>query len=168
MKTILIQLTSFAVGACIANAASSAYFLTNNESTTVKNASGTALTSGVGTTRGDGAIIQLGYFSTSTNSFNGTWIALAGVGSLNPSLDPRVGDFDTQTDIPDGFFSISVTFDDSNGTDTGLPAADTQLAIRFYDTTDGGSLSSANYNTVTNNLWTFNALGGPPSRQRDL
>tara|TARA_B110000908_G_scaffold125566_1_gene147218 strand:- start:363 stop:1010 length:648 start_codon:yes stop_codon:yes gene_type:complete len=168
MNSVTIHLAAILIGASASNAASSAYFLTNNEATTIKDAGGSALTSGVGTVQGDGAIIQLGYFSTSTNSFSGTWNAIAGIGSLNPSLDPRVGDFDTQSDIPDGFFSISVTFDDGAGTDVGLPAADTQLAIRFYDTATEGNLSSANFNTATNNLWTFNALGDPAPTDRIL
>lgn len=168
MKSVTIYLASILIGATASNAASSAYFLTNNESTTVKDAAGAALTSGIGAVQGDGAIIQLGYFSTSTNSFSGTWNAIAGIGSLNPSLDPRVGDFDDQSDIPDGFFSITVTFDDGAGTDVGLPAADTQLAIRFYDTTSEGGLSSSNYNTVTNNLWTFNALADPAPLKKTL
>ena len=168
MKSLTIHLAAILIGATASNASTSAYFLTNNENTTIKAAGGSALTSGVGTVQGDGAIIQLGYFSTSTNSFSGTWNSIAGIGSLNPSLDPRVGDFDTQSDIEDGFFSISVTFDDVTGIDVGLPAADTQLAIRFYDTTSEGSLSSANYNTVTNNLWTFNALGDPAPTKRTL
>lgn len=168
MKSITTLSLVFTGSIAISYAASSSYFLTNNESTTIKDSAGVALTSGVGTVQGDGAIIQLGYFSTSTNSFSGTWTAIAGVGSLNPSLNPRVGDFDTQSDIPDGFFSISVTFDDGNGTDVGIPAADTQLAIRFYDTTSEAGLATADYNTVTNDLWTFNALADPAPTKRTL
>lgn len=148
-------------------AASVSFTLLNGDgSTTVQDATDTALTAGTAA-QGDGAILQLGYFSTTITDPSAVWIPIAGLGSANSSIDLRVGDFGAGAS-PDGFFSNTATFDDGSGTDVGLPSADTQLAIRMYDTTSSGSLSTANFNTVTNTGWKFVALSETPSTNDPL
>src|SRR5260370_35596680 len=57
---------------------------------------------------------------------------------------------------------MSLNFILGSGTsDNSLPAANTQLALRFYNgTTIAGSTF---YNTVTDSLWKWGALATPPS-----
>jgi hypothetical protein len=84
---------------------------------------------------GDGALLQLGYFSLATpaSPFAGTWTVLA-VGS--------VGD---QGDLDDGFFSITSVLDESAIV---APALGAPLGVRFFD---GPSIAASSYyNTAVN------------------
>lgn len=168
MKLLLTKLattsTAILLGCGQLHAASSSYLIVNTVGgNALLDASGVALDSGTPDTQnGNGTVFQLGFFSTSTANFTGTWIAIAGANSLNSSLGLHVGDFSAQTGstpIPDGLFSTQITFDTESSTANGLPAADTQLAIRFYDGTD---TTTANFNTVTHANWTFSSPGTPP------
>ena len=160
MKKSIPFITFFAAITINAHAASSAItvYLENRP---LEDASGLALTSGDANARGDGAIIQIGYFSTDTNVFTGSWIPIAGSLSSNPLLIITVGDFNDAGAIPDGFVGQTSIFDDGSGTDVGLPPADTQLAVRVFDTTSEANLSTANYNTVTKSSWLFQNLTSP-------
>ncbi|NWK56223.1 PEP-CTERM sorting domain-containing protein [Verrucomicrobiaceae bacterium N1E253] len=142
------------------HAASASYWLINNQTgNEFKDQFGVALDSGTpNTENGNGTVFQLGYFSISTSAFTGDWMPIAGLDSANASLTLNIGDFDAQTGstpIPDGLYSTTVTFDSETGKDVGLPSADTQLAIRFYN---GNDPSSNHYNTVTRSGWTFTPL----------
>ena len=169
-------LAALAFSSANSSAASVSYWLLNNASgNEIRTASGTELSSGnPNTQNGNGAVFQLGYFDngtlTGSSTFNGTWTALAGSNSSNPSLGLRIGDFDAQDGtipVPNGFYSATITFDTMNGTDIDLPSADTQLAIRYYDGTD---TSISDYNTVTHTNWRFVSPGlpAPPTIQFDL
>ena len=70
----------------------------------------------------------------------------------------RVGDFGTGVSS-DGYFSTTAIFD---GSENGLPAADTQLAIRIFDSVTEGALASANFNTVTNTVWKYTLPADSP------
>jgi len=160
MKIFLSTITALATATALTHGASSAITV-YLENTTIQDASGTPLTSGDPNARGDGAIIQIGYFSTSTVIFTGSWIPIAGNLSSNPSLIITVGDFNDPGAIPDGFVGQTSIFDDGAGTDIGLPAADTQLAVRIYNTTSEANLGTAQFNTVTKNTWLFKSLTDP-------
>src|SRR5947207_2446042 len=56
-------------------------------SQTVFDQGNTALTGGTASD-GNGAVLQLGYFTTSTPSFSGTFVPLTGEGSLNTETIP--------------------------------------------------------------------------------
>jgi len=127
-----------------------------NINTTVKDNLGNPLTAG-GNPNGDGAIIQIGYFSGSTATFTGNWIAISGLGSANPTLLTSVGDGGNSSNL--GQFASGVTFD--TVLNSSLPSGGTQLAMRFYNgTTISGSTY---YNTVTssNVNWQFKTPSTP-------
>lgn len=131
---------------------------------------------------GDGAVLQLGYYTsgTATNNFLGTWVPLTGDGSLNTgdiALDNSGTINLNQTSVGDlnangpgaGQFALSVQFDDADATrNQGLPgmvAGTTPLVLRFYNasTFAGATL----YNAVSSDLlgwrWqTPSALPIPP------
>lgn len=107
---------------------------------------------------GNGAIIQIGYFTTTTATFQGDWVPITGLGSLNSGFLTTVGDGGDST--THGIFSGEVVFNDNSpATSTGLPAAGAQLAIRFFN---GTTLeNSTHYNTVTSASWNFVAPATP-------
>lgn len=162
-----ITITIFAaslLNSAIVHSASSSYTILNHPltSTAVQDALGVPLTAGT-SSQGDGAIIQLGSFSTTITDPSAIWRPIAGLGSTNESIDLRVGDFGATT-TSNGFFSVSASFDDgAAGPNNGLPDSDTQLAVRIYDTTDVNSLANANFNTVTHSSWKFVALSDTPT-----
>ena len=162
MKTTTILLASSLLLSVCAEAASMAIAVSIADVQTIQDASGTPLTSGDPDARGDGALIQVGYFSDDTATFSGTWIPIAGLSSTNSSLNITVGDFDDPGAIPDGYVGKTVVFDSTKGTNVGLPSVDTQLAVRIYDTTSEASLGTANYNTVTHSVWKRKGLATPP------
>jgi hypothetical protein len=126
-----------------------------------------ALTGGT-TNDGDGAVLQLGYFTgaTAANNFAGTWVALSGEGSLNTAIVPgsvppegynktSIGDRNAFF-AGDGTFALSLTFtagDAASG--NSLPPAGTILSIRFYNATT--IASSSFYNIVSNDTWVWQA-----------
>lgn len=122
---------------------------------------------------GDGAVLQLGYFSSAAagNNFAGMFIPLSGEGSANFGLIPgslaetydqtSVGD-QTINGAGDGTFALTLNFTMGNpSTGNNLPAAGTPLSIRFYN---GTSIAGSTFfNTVSNNAWTFKTPTTPPS-----
>lgn len=123
---------------------------------------GTNLSAGVSTVNGDGALMELGYFTGDTSTFTGTWVALTGPSSNN-TLVTTVGDLTAQDGtipIPDGQFSIQVLFDTNvAGTANDLPAGGQQLALRFYNGTTRGT--STHFNTATSDAWSFVTPANP-------
>lgn len=95
---------------------------------------GAPLTSGT-SVDGDGALLQLGYFSLATvaDPFAGPWTVLA------------VGSIGDQGGLADGYFSISTVFESGNFTE---PAIGTPLGVRYFN---GGAVgTSSYYNTGVN------------------
>ncbi len=145
-----------------------------------KNADGTTNLTGGGAGDGNGAVIQLGYFTgaftgTPTSNFTGTWVPLTGEGSANIggsiSGSSPVETFN-KTSMGDngggnGEFGITVRFNsDVAGTFNDLPPVpvpmrDIPLSIRIYNNTT--IASSTFYNTVSNDawLWKFPAVPSP-------
>lgn len=114
---------------------------------------------------GDGAVLQLGYYSggTAAAPFTGTWHALTGAGSLNTGGNTGSGLAFNTSSIGDigggaapsgsGVFGFSLVFDSAvAGTFNDLPGATTiPLAIKFYN---GTSIAgSSYYNVVSNAGW---------------
>lgn len=105
---------------------------------------------------GDGAVLQLGYYTGATQSspFSGNWIPLTGPGSLH-AITSTIGDSNSY--LAGNFGIIS----DFKSTYQGMPPLGTPLAIRFYDST---SLTTANYfNTVSNTDSTWNWITSSPN-----
>ncbi len=127
--------------------------------------SDTTLLTGGTTADGDGAVIQLGYFSgaTADNWFTGTWTPIAGQGSANtetvsgsfPTITYQqisIGDLNANG-AGDGTFALSLTFTAGSMTSgNNLPGSTSiPLAIRFYNGTS--IATSTHYNTVSSNGW---------------
>ena len=99
---------------------------------------------------GDGALLQLGYFSNATlaSPFAGHWIVLA-TGTVGDQGVDQAGLFSISTILTDGPFA--------------QPAVGTPLGVRFFDGTS--EAASSFYNTAVNNdgsgLWVSPADPAP-------
>ena len=101
--------------------------------------SGTNLTSG-GAGNGNGDLVELGFYTEAddSNLFQGTWIPL--------TSGTRIGDANDGTDLGDGYFSFSTSFDDASGDSTTYGSS----SVQTINITDGGSgYSSAPTVTIT-------------------
>jgi hypothetical protein len=123
----------------------------NTTGTEFRDRSGNLLTAGT-SQAGDGAVVQIGYYTGATlaNPFNGIWIPLTGAGT---GLNSTIGDYIFR----DGIFTFGHHFQSDS---PNVPAIGTPLAIRFYDST---SLATANYfNCISRTDGTWNwTLGNP-------
>jgi hypothetical protein len=134
----------------------------------------TLLTAGP-TGDGNGAVIQLGYYSAATisNNFAGTWIPLTGQTSPNTAIVTGSTEMYNQTSIGDttmnvglsgnGVFAIGVNFRPGDPTaGNNLPTSTTiPLAIRFYN---GTSIASSTfYNVVSDDGWLWRTPSNPPT-----
>jgi len=170
LRTLLI--VSVAAAALLSKAAradSITVNWNNDSSTLLRTAANVALTQGSATTNNDGALIQLGYFSTgtTTNNFSGTWIPLTGATNVNPTT---IGDSADLTGAGNGVFQFNTTFNTGttnvqvyvSGFDDGayqtqssvsisstVPPDGQVLAIRFFDP------NTSQYNTVSTDLSTW-------------
>lgn len=111
---------------------------------------------------GDGAILQIGYFTNATtgNLFTGQWVPLTGEGSLNPLFDTTVGDGINSGASNRAAFSVA--FDTSDPLRSqGLPQAGQVLSVRFFDRT---SLSASRFfETVSSPDWVWLSPSEPPT-----
>jgi hypothetical protein len=129
----------------------------------VADQNGTALPGG-GLPDGNGAVLQLGYYSAATtaNNFAGTWIPLSGQGSNNTAVVPGSTELYNQTSVGDVFangpgngqFAITLLFDLTNPLSShDLPSSAVPLSIRFYN---GTSIANSSfYNVVSDDVWTW-------------
>jgi hypothetical protein len=170
----LLRLCSLAALFLAAVASGKAALVTVNFGTggtyTITDFDGTTdLTGGNAVTNGDGAVLQLGYFSsgTSVTPFAGTWVALTGEGGANSAFSTTsIGD-DFSLIAPlatPGRFEIGLGFDTTNaGTNNLLPTAGTPLAIRIYNsTTISGSTYYQTISSVDSN-WQWQTPTAPPT-----
>lgn len=115
--------------------------------TYLRDNNGVPLTSGTKAVDGDGAIIQIGYYSLATTSdpFAGNWVALAGPGT---GVETKtVGDLNGTPGIVGGNAVLAAKGPGSGS----YPVISTPIVIRFYN---GTSLaSSTHYNAVTLSDW---------------
>jgi hypothetical protein len=147
----------------------------NDANSLLRNSSNAALFQGAAGTNNDGALIQLGYFSsgTSANNFLGTWIPLTGATAVGRTT---IGDSADLTGAGAGIFQFNTFFATgtsnvdvyANGLDSGYyqthssisiagtptpnPANLQVLAIRFYDTNAG---TTGFFNTVSSDATTW-------------
>lgn len=114
----------------------------------LKNNIGGSLARGIPNVNGDGAVLQVGYYTMATplNPFLGDWVAMTGPGTPYPT---SIGD----SGYPDGLTKTGALF--VAGSFTFLePLPGTPLALRFYDS---ASLAISNYfNAVSTTDGTFN------------
>jgi hypothetical protein len=138
----------------------------------MKDQGNTALTAGPAGD-GNGAVLQLGYYTGATNNssnFTGTWVPLTGLGSANTDVVPgstetynqtSIGDKNSDTANTNGTFVLQLLFGNDAGSSMNLPAAGTILSIRFYNTTT--ITPSSLYNTVSNDGWVWQNPSAPPT-----
>ncbi len=134
----------------------------NDPGTLVLDNAGVGLDVGASAVHGDGDLVELGYFSTSSDTFAGTWIPLTGPESNNPSLVTTIGDLPSGGTLAlAGSFVTQNVFNDSGVTPTNndIPGTGVQLALRFYD---GSSSAGSMYNTVTSTSWLWTTLKAIP------
>ena len=123
---------------------------------------------------GDGAVLQLGYYSnaTTSNNFSGTWVPLSGETSPNTAMladsspaEPynrtSIGDL-TANGAGDGTFALSFVFVEGSATSGNNlpPMSGVPLALRFYNNTT--IASSTFFNVVSDDLWRWGGPGTPP------
>jgi hypothetical protein len=126
------------------------------------------------TADGDGAVLQLGYYSNATiaDNFAGTWIPLTGEGSLNTAIvmgsspaesynRTSIGDLTSQG-AGNGEFFMSLVFVEGDPTSgNSFPQSNsTPLALRVYNGTTVAS--STFYNVVSDDLWLWRGPATPP------
>lgn len=162
MKKLIATSTSFLLLTFLSLVHADAQTLTtvnwqNTNGTKLLDSNKTSALSAGTSANGDGAVLQLGYYSQATNAnpFAGVWVPLTGEGSANTDFNTTsVGDMGGG---PDGRFSIATTFDTSKPTASmNLPTANMPLTIRFYNrSTIAGStfFNAVSNNSATNNNW---------------
>jgi hypothetical protein len=127
---------------------------------TLKNFDNVTLLTGGTAADGNGAVLQLGYFTGIP--FTSTWVPLTGSGGANSAFSTTsIGDT-TANGAGDGSFAMNLSFTLGSATSgVSLPANLTQLAIRFFNnTTIAGSTF---YNTVTDATWLWKTPATPPA-----
>lgn len=144
----------------------SKFIYNENTAATIKLTGGTSLD-------GDGAVLQLGYYSAATtaDNFSGSWVALSGEASLNtaiiqgssppePYTKTSIGDRNSQGGADGAFFLGTLTFFPANPlSNHDLPTPGTPLAVRFYNGTT--IATSTYYNTVSDDAWLWKIPATP-------
>src|ERR1700730_9937903 len=125
---------------------------------------------------GDGAVIQLGYYSAATtmNNFAGTWVPLTGEGSANtapltgspPPNEPynktSIGDLTSQGGAVGEFWMGTLSFGGTPTSSSNLPSSTTiPLAGVFYNNTT--IATSTFYNVVSDDAWLWKTPSTPPA-----
>lgn len=137
----------------------------NSGATLLRDAANNPLSQGAAATNQDGALVQLGYFSTGTtgSNFAGDFVPLTfgtHIGDSAGLTGEGAGRIGFQTFFTDGSSSVDV-FDsllDAGAYTTiaavsisgMIPASNQVLAIRFFDTTNG---ATGFFNTVSADTW---------------
>jgi uncharacterized repeat protein (TIGR02543 family) len=138
----------------------------------LKDVNGDTLSHGLADVNGDGAIVELGYFTQASpnNLFNGQWVSL--------THGTTIGDSPTLTEIAAGTFQFSTLFE--VGADTvrifpdwpgefvavstttieqNSPVFGKLIAMRFFDTPT--AIEGARYNTMGHPSWKWTNPGNP-------
>ncbi len=162
MKAILISAFALLLTCATKGATSvSVHWYTDGSfGNVLANIAGVPLTRGTAAF-GDGAVLQLGYYTGATQSspFSGNWMPLTGPGSLH-AIVSTIGD---SSSYSAGDFGI---ISDFKSTYDNVPPLGTPLAIRFYDST---SLATADYfNAVSNTDGTWNWITSDPNATMTL
>ena len=122
------------------------------------------LTGGAAAVLGDGAMLQLGYYTqgTAANPFAGTFVLMAGTGGPNTFATYgnklSIGD-DPSNGAGDGTFALALNFVTGTASGNNLPAAGQELVIRFFNNTTAAN--STLFNAVNAPTWLFTAPTTP-------
>lgn len=121
----------------------------NDAISNLQNENSAPLTAGTASA-GDGALLEYGYYSLTTNaeSFSGIWNTLTGPNSAS-MISTTIGD---GSSLGDGIFGLSF---DSSSTLAGLTSDQTPLAIRFYNSATPADSTAFNAVAVTDGGWNW-------------
>ena len=166
MKSLRLILALSVLFTTYSHGATLVTFLIDSGNRILRDSGGTALTAGT-TATGDGAVVQIGYYTSSTvgNNFGSggsTWRALTGQGSLF-GVVTSIGDTNANGAVAGKIFTDDLNiFTGTNGgmNDFLLPTAGQVMSIRFYDTTN----TSGFFNAVSNNTWLWQSPGNSPNQ----
>lgn len=156
MKTLSTAiLASWTIGLPLYGAVTLGYGNNSSGDTFLRDIGGVPLTSGP-KGPGDGAVIEVGYYSMATTAdpFAGDWVALIGPGTGVEAV--TIGDANGGAG-GDGIFGGTVILGASHPGSVAYPTGDTPVAIRFYDGTSIGG--STYYNSATMSNWTWRSDG---------
>jgi hypothetical protein len=128
----------------------------NTETTLLKDKAGAPLTKG-GASDGDGALLQLGFYTngSAANPFTGSFVPLTGAGAQNAAF--RTTSIGDSGGGADGRFNLVFHFlETAQGSGQTLPTPGTPLVIRFFSTPALGNLTL--YNEVSGaQAWAWQA-----------
>jgi hypothetical protein len=159
-------------GACMAalltfsQAAPLVTFNIDSGSRSLRDNLGVPLTVGNPSLNGDGAILQIGYYSTATiaDNFSGTFIPLTGAGSLF-GVVTTIGDTASNGPSDGEIFTdpINLFGGTNGGVNDGLfPAPGTPLSIRLFNSTTLGGATFTE--SISNDLWLWQTPANAPSQ----
>ena len=164
-KSLLTGIACFFALTVFSQGAAMVSFFIDSGNRALRNQSGAALTGGSPAVNFDGAVLQVGYFSSATagNNFAGNFIPLTGEGSLF-NVKTTIGDSILNGGGNGNIFSdrLDLLTGLNGGANDGLlPAANTPLSIRFYNATT--IAASTFFETVSNNIWLFKTPAAAPN-----
>ncbi len=155
MKKLILTLFLASASAYSADTTS---FSFGSDGVLLKSSNNSTLLSGGSTSDGDGARVQIGYFTTATSGslFSGVFTPIAGEGtSLYSTLS--IGDFNVEGGTNGEIYTGLLDF----VTGGSYPASNAILAVRFYNNT---SIATSTYQaTASAASWTWVAPATPSS-----
>ena len=140
MKKLTISSLLLALFSVFSHGAAITTINIDSASRTISNSNSTPLSGGATATAGDGAVIQIGYYSSATAASpfgNGSFIALTGEGTVFGFATTSIGDTPALLSPGpwDGSFAISGINIQLGINDAILPSAGTPMAIRIFNAT---------------------------------
>ena len=109
---------------------------------------------------GDGAVLQVGYYTGATpgNNFIGTWIGITGKGGSNSAFNTTsIGDFNS-SGAGDGTFGMTLVFDPTSNV---VPPVGAIVALRIYNAKT--IAASSFFMSLSDNSWVWPQAAEPPS-----
>ena len=165
MKILLTRfgILTFAVYAQVGFGAAIVKVNMDSGSRTLVNASAVPLTNGSPTPAndGNGAVLQLGYYGSSTvgNNFLGTWTPITGAGGPNSAFSTTsIGDANANG-AGSGTFAMNLVFDTLGTTSNVVPPVGQVLSLRIYDAISIAGASR--FMSLSDDLWLWKPAGNP-------
>ena len=167
MKSLYTSLAFISMLSAFGHAATLVSINVDTGARVLRNQSSVALTGGSTTVDFDGAVFQIGYYSTATtaNNFgNGTFIALTGEGSFF-NVPTTIGDSKDNGAGNGEIFSnrLDIFTGQNGGVNDGLlPSPGTPLSLLIYNNTN--IALSSHYEAISNDLWLWATPANDPSQ----
>lgn len=168
MKSIYLNLACLALFTAFSQGASLVTVNISTDNRVLRDAAGAALTGG-STADGNGAVVQVGYYTNATvgNNFGNalsTFVPLTGEGSLF-NVVTTIGDANANGAGSGTLFSnaLNIFAGLNGGANDGLfPTVGTPLSIRFFNAT---TIAASTFSeSISNNLWLWKAPAAAPTQ----